>query len=204
MRRDAFARLNASAQERGEKTFANPRNAAAGSLRQLDPKVTERRALDLYFYGVGATEGWSVPRRHSEVLAALREVGLRTCPETGVVAGVEILAVVRPARLLARLRADHGRPRRRITGVRFRAGGAVRRLLSRSLCVGGESLGGGSSGRDLRHGGRLCVLGGRHQGRGLRLAVQPHRPDGSELGIIRPAPLLHRARGHRAGHAPTP
>jgi len=89
MRRDAFAKLNAGAQERGEKTFVNPRNAAAGSLRQLDPRITERRSLDLYFYGVGATEGWSTPKRHSEVLAALRELGLRTCPEIDVVHGVE-------------------------------------------------------------------------------------------------------------------
>jgi DNA ligase (NAD+) len=88
MTREAFARLNARAQERGEKVFVNPRNAAAGSLRQLDPKVTERRALDMYFYGVGATEGFKSPRRHSEVLKELRELGLRTCPESDVVHGV--------------------------------------------------------------------------------------------------------------------
>jgi DNA ligase (NAD+) len=89
MRRDAFARLNATAQERGEKMFVNPRNAAAGSLRQLDAGVTERRALDLYFYGLGATQGWTLPKRHSEVLAALRGFGLRTCPDSDVVDGVE-------------------------------------------------------------------------------------------------------------------
>jgi DNA ligase (NAD+) len=88
MTRQAFARLNASAQANGEKVFVNPRNAAAGSLRQLDPRITERRVLDLYFYGVGASEGWKTPRRHSEVLAALRELGLRTCPEIDVVHGV--------------------------------------------------------------------------------------------------------------------
>lgn len=88
MSRRAFEQLNRRAAEKGEKTFVNPRNAAAGSLRQLDPKVTERRALDVFFYGVGATEGWAMPRRHSELLAALRELGLRTCPEITVVAGV--------------------------------------------------------------------------------------------------------------------
>ena len=88
MTREAFARLNASAQANGEKVFVNPRNAAAGSLRQLDPRITERRVLDLYFYSVGTTEGWQTPRRHSEVLAALRELGLRTCPEIDVVHGV--------------------------------------------------------------------------------------------------------------------
>jgi DNA ligase (NAD+) len=88
MSRRAFEQLNRRAAENGEKTFVNPRNAAAGSLRQLDPKVTERRALDVFFYGIGATEGWAMPRRHSELLAALRELGLRTCPEIAVVAGV--------------------------------------------------------------------------------------------------------------------
>ncbi|MFO1394436.1 MAG: NAD-dependent DNA ligase LigA [Steroidobacteraceae bacterium] len=89
MTRRSFERLNQHAAESGEKTFANPRNAAAGSLRQLDPRVTADRALDVCFYGLGATEGWTSPRRHGEVLAALRELGLRTSPEAEVVAGVE-------------------------------------------------------------------------------------------------------------------
>ena len=88
MTRRSFEQLNRRAAERGEKTFVNPRNAAAGSLRQLDPKVTASRSLDLYCYGVGATDGWTVPRRHSEVLGALRELGLRTCPQIEVVEGV--------------------------------------------------------------------------------------------------------------------
>ena len=89
MTRRSFELLNKRAGERGEKTFVNPRNAAAGSLRQLDPAVTASRALDLFCYGVGATGNWQVPRRHSEVLAALREFGLRTCPATEVVQGVQ-------------------------------------------------------------------------------------------------------------------
>jgi DNA ligase (NAD+) len=88
MTRKAFAQLNAGAEVRGEKVFVNPRNAAAGSLRQLDPKITERRTLDLYFYSLGATEGFKTPRRHSDVLKELRELGLRTCPEIDVVHGV--------------------------------------------------------------------------------------------------------------------
>ncbi len=88
MTRRSFEQLNRRAGERGEKTFVNPRNAAAGSLRQLDPKVTASRALDLFCYGVGATGHWPMPRRHSEVLAALREFGLRTCPAIEVVEGV--------------------------------------------------------------------------------------------------------------------
>ncbi len=89
MTRKSFEALNQRQSERGDKTFANPRNAAAGSLRQLDPSITAERSLDLFFYGVGAIEGWQLPARHSEVLGALREFGLRTCPEIDVVAGVD-------------------------------------------------------------------------------------------------------------------
>ena len=89
MTRKSFEALNLRQSARGDKTFANPRNAAAGSLRQLDPSITAERSLDLFFYGVGAIEGWTVPPLHSEVLAALREFGLRTCPEIDVVDGVE-------------------------------------------------------------------------------------------------------------------
>ena len=89
MTRRAFERLNRRAEEQGEKTFVNPRNAAAGSLRQLDARVTAARGLDAFFYGVGASEGWQTPKLHGEVLAALRGFGLRTCPEIEVVAGVE-------------------------------------------------------------------------------------------------------------------
>ena len=88
MTRRSFDQLNRRAAEKGEKTFVNPRNAAAGSLRQLDPAITASRSLDLFFYGIGATAGWTVPRRHSEVLARLRELGLRTCPAVQVVDGV--------------------------------------------------------------------------------------------------------------------
>ena len=87
MTRKSFEQLNRRAAEQGEKTFANPRNAAAGSLRQLDPRITASRSLDLFFYGVGATDGWSLPRRHSEVLASLRDLGLRVCPEIQTVDG---------------------------------------------------------------------------------------------------------------------
>jgi DNA ligase (NAD+) len=89
MTRRSFEQLNRRAEERGEKTFVNPRNAAAGSLRQLDPRITAARSLDLFCYGFGASEAWPLPKRHSEILAALRELGLRTCPEVAVVAGVE-------------------------------------------------------------------------------------------------------------------
>jgi DNA ligase (NAD+) len=87
MTRRAFEALNRRAAERGEKTFANPRNAAAGSLRQLDPAVTAGRRLDACCYGLGASDGWPLPRRQSELLAALRDLGLPTCKENELVRG---------------------------------------------------------------------------------------------------------------------
>lgn len=84
-----FEKLNREAAGRGEKTFVNPRNAAAGSLRQLDPKVTAQRPLEIYFYGVGESSGGKLPGRHGEILAQLREWGLRTNPEVETVAGID-------------------------------------------------------------------------------------------------------------------
>jgi DNA ligase (NAD+) len=83
----AFLRMNAEARERGEKIFVNPRNAAAGSLRQLDPRITASRPLEAFFYGIGATGDAVLPPRHSELLAVLARFGLRTCPESRVVEG---------------------------------------------------------------------------------------------------------------------
>ncbi|MDE2089960.1 MAG: NAD-dependent DNA ligase LigA, partial [Gammaproteobacteria bacterium] len=88
MTKKGFEALNRRARERGEKTFANPRNAAAGSLRQLDPRVTAARPLELCCYGVGRVEGGEFPRRHSAVLEHLRDWGLRVSPERAVVQGV--------------------------------------------------------------------------------------------------------------------
>jgi DNA ligase (NAD+) len=87
--RDGFEELNTRARERGEKLFVNPRNAAAGSLRQLDPKVTASRPLQMYCYGVGLVEGAELPARHSQVLERLRGWGLRVNDETLVVSGIE-------------------------------------------------------------------------------------------------------------------
>jgi DNA ligase (NAD+) len=84
-----FLAMNARAAERGEKVFVNPRNAAAGSLRQLDPRITAERPLDLFFYAVGVVEGAAIPERQSELADALRGWGLRTCPEAARVTGVE-------------------------------------------------------------------------------------------------------------------
>jgi len=84
-----FRELNRRAAEKGEKAFVNPRNAAAGSLRQLDPRLTAVRPLEIFFYGTGVVEGRELPGRHSEVLDRLRGWGLRTSPETRVVRGVD-------------------------------------------------------------------------------------------------------------------
>ncbi len=86
---DGFKEMNRRAAEKGEKVFVNPRNAAAGSLRQLDPKLAASRPLEIYFYGAGMVEGRKLPDRHSRVLEELRVWGLRTSPETRVVEGVE-------------------------------------------------------------------------------------------------------------------
>lgn len=82
-----FKRLNAEAMARGDKVFVNPRNAAAGSLRQLDPNVTATRPLDVFFYALGVLEGATLPQTHTEVLAMLRDWGLRVSPEVKQVRG---------------------------------------------------------------------------------------------------------------------
>ena len=89
MPRAGFEAYNEKAREAGEKTFVNPRNAAAGSLRQLDPKLTAERPLDMYVYSVGLVEGGELPDKHSEIIDRLGEWGLKTCPERDVVNGVE-------------------------------------------------------------------------------------------------------------------
>jgi DNA ligase (NAD+) len=89
MPRAGFAELNQRAIENGEKTFANPRNAAAGSLRQLDPKVAASRPLSIFVYGTGIVSGAKLPDRHSQMLVQLAEWGFRICPETSVVTGID-------------------------------------------------------------------------------------------------------------------
>ena len=89
MPRAGFESYNARARKAGEKTFVNPRNAAAGSLRQLDPRLTAERPLDFFVYSVGKVEGGSLPNYHSEIMQQLRSWGLKTCPENQVVQGVE-------------------------------------------------------------------------------------------------------------------
>ncbi|HEX7030165.1 MAG TPA: NAD-dependent DNA ligase LigA [Gammaproteobacteria bacterium] len=89
MSQAGFEKLNREAAKRGEKTFVNPRNAAAGGLRQLDPKISARRPLEIYFYGVGEVQGGRLPERHGKTFGKLREWGLRTNPEIETVKGID-------------------------------------------------------------------------------------------------------------------
>src|SRR5690606_12006821 len=88
MSREGFKRLNQLAAANGEKLFANPRNAAAGSLRQLDPTVTAKRPLEFFSYGIGELKGFT-PEKHSEMLKKLISWGLRVNPLTQIVHGAK-------------------------------------------------------------------------------------------------------------------
>ncbi|MBE9609503.1 NAD-dependent DNA ligase LigA [Chitinilyticum piscinae] len=93
MRRDAFEALNARQRERGDKTFANPRNTAAGAVRQLDPAIAAQRPLSFFGYGLGVVEGWSdQPDTHAGILDALAAFGFPVCELREVAQGGSGLA----------------------------------------------------------------------------------------------------------------
>ena len=89
MRRDAFERLNERQRDKGEKTFVNPRNAAAGAVRQLDPTIAAQRPLSFFAYGLGAVAGWDEPATHSALLDAIAAFGLPVCADRCVAAGAD-------------------------------------------------------------------------------------------------------------------
>jgi DNA ligase (NAD+) len=89
MPRQGFEAMNQRARERQEKVFVNPRNAAAGSLRQLDPRITAQRPLEMCCYGVGRVEGGGLPERQAEILGELQTWGLRINADSAVVEGIE-------------------------------------------------------------------------------------------------------------------
>jgi DNA ligase (NAD+) len=85
-----FQKMNAQAAAQGEKEFANPRNAAAGSLRQLDSKITAKRPLSFFAYGLGALEPQSwLPATHEQLLDAYIKLGLPVCAERRALKSVD-------------------------------------------------------------------------------------------------------------------
>ena len=95
MRRDDFESLNERQREliaqgrKNEKTFVNPRNAAAGAVRQLDPGIAAKRPLSFFAYGLGEVQGWEIPPSHSAVLDAIAAMGVPVSPDRAVVQGAE-------------------------------------------------------------------------------------------------------------------
>ena len=92
MRRDDFERYNAKQREAGRPTLVNPRNGAAGSIRQLDPAVAAQRPLSFFAYGLGEVKSWShAPSTHSATLDALAKLGVPVCGERIVGLGAAAL-----------------------------------------------------------------------------------------------------------------
>jgi DNA ligase (NAD+) len=91
MRRDDFEALNERQREQGLKTFVNPRNAAAGVVRQLDAGIAAKRPLSFYAYGTGDVQGWALPPTHSATLDALAKMGVKVNEERAVVRGADEL-----------------------------------------------------------------------------------------------------------------
>ena len=87
MRRDDFEALNEQQRAKGEKTYVNPRNTAAGAVRQLDPAVTASRPLSFFAYGLGDVQGWPIPATHAALLDALLAMGVPVCADRAVVRG---------------------------------------------------------------------------------------------------------------------
>ena len=89
MRRDDFERLNERQRDKGGKSFINPRNTAAGAVRQLDSRGLADKKLSFYAYGLGDTRGWAQPAAHAGLLDALAAFGLPVSAERAVVRGAE-------------------------------------------------------------------------------------------------------------------
>lgn len=92
MSRKDFNRYNDRQRELGMATLVNPRNGAAGSIRQLDPALAAKRPLSFYAYGLGEVQGWNLPSTHSGILDALQSFGLPVCADRAVVKGAQMLS----------------------------------------------------------------------------------------------------------------
>ncbi len=97
MSRPDFERYNAKQRALGKPTLVNPRNGAAGAVRQLDSRLTAERMLSCFVYGLGETQGWQLPRTHAQVLDALKTFGLPVCVERAVCDGPEALVAFHAA-----------------------------------------------------------------------------------------------------------
>ncbi len=97
MRRDDFERLNERQRDKGGKTFINPRNTAAGAIRQLDPKALADKKLSFFAYGVGDVRGWQQPPTHTETLDAIAAFGVPVSADRALVAGAEGLVAFHQA-----------------------------------------------------------------------------------------------------------
>jgi DNA ligase (NAD+) len=89
MRRDDFEALNEAQRSKGEKTYVNPRNTAAGAVRQLDSSITASRKLSFFAYGLGDVQGWTVPATHAALLDAMAAMGLPVDARRRVVQGAD-------------------------------------------------------------------------------------------------------------------
>jgi DNA ligase (NAD+) len=121
MSRPDFERYNEGQRALGLPTLVNPRNGAAGSIRQLDPALAARRPLSFYAYGLGETRGWELPATHSDVLGTLAAFGLPVCEHRQVVQGAEGLI------------AFHARMREMRDGLPFDIDGVVYKVDSLAL-----------------------------------------------------------------------
>lgn len=92
MRRDHFEQLNQRQREKGERTFINPRNTAAGAIRQLDPAQVAAKKMSFFAYGLGDLRGWEQPATHSATLDAIEAFGVPVNPDRAVVQGAAGLA----------------------------------------------------------------------------------------------------------------
>ncbi|MBI2836579.1 MAG: NAD-dependent DNA ligase LigA [Chloroflexi bacterium] len=87
--KNGFHKLNEERAAEGLPLFANPRNAAAGSVRQLDPRISARRPLDIYIYGLGWAEGRAMPETHWETMQFLKSLGFKVNPHNALVKNIE-------------------------------------------------------------------------------------------------------------------
>ena len=129
-----FARLNERQRAAEQREFANPRNAAAGSLRQLDSKITAQRPLSFFAYGIGVLDGMPMPDTHSALLDWYESLGLPVNRERAVVHGAEGLldffrkvGEARVAAVRHRRRRLQGQPARRTGAPRLRVARAALR-----------------------------------------------------------------------------